>query len=184
MSPTSLRLALTVAALAPSLVACADRRAGDDSVAALSDECGDVDGDGGDTGNVPNILGSWTATMGAKQFEESCGLAGLSKGSDTPVHGAMEIKGRVPDQLYLVFDEDSGERFFGLVAPTGGATFSGVHESAEGNMHIAVGGLTYDDIYRDRTYIEGHAFIGVDLDLDGNIDCSAKGEWTAAKSGA
>lgn len=184
MIPTPLRLALAVASLAPALLACADRRGGDDTVSAVPDECGDIDGAGGDTGNVPNILGSWTATMGAKHFEESCGLAGLAKGADTPVHGAMEIKGRVPDQLYLVFDEDSGERFFGLEAATGGVTFSGLHESSDGNMHVAVGGLVYDDIYRGRTYIEGFAFIGVDIDLDGNIDCSAKGEWTAAKSGA
>ena len=184
MSPTPHRLTLAAALLAPSLFACADRRAGDDSVGELPNECGDIDGDGGDTGNVPNILGSWTATMGAKHFEETCGLAGLSKGADTVVHGAMEIKGRVPDQLYLVFDEDSGERFFGLEAATGGVTFSGVHTSNDVDMHLAVGGLVYDDLYRGRTYSEGFAFIGVDLDLDGNIDCSAKGEWTAAKSGA
>lgn len=158
----------------------------DSSVESTAEEdlCGDLDGNGGDTGDIPNILGNWTSDFGASLFESDCGIPDFNSGSDAWLDGAMEVRGSVPNQLYAVFD-DSGERFFGLVSGNGGVNFSGVHEDSQvGTMHAAFGGLAYYDVYRERTYIEGFVFLGIDTNADGNIDCSARGEWTASKSGA
>ena len=162
---------------------CTDRGAGEST--SEEDLCGDLDGSGEDTGNIPNLLGNWTSDFGASLFESNCGIAEFDAGSEAWIDGAMEVRGRVPDQLYVVFGDDSGERFFGLVSNNGGVSFSGIHEDSQiGTMYAAFGGLAYYDIYRERNYIDGFAFIGVDTDGDGNIDCSGRGEWTASKSGA
>lgn len=164
------------------LIACGDddNNGSDDSPNASV--CGDVDGP---EGEVPNILGNWTADFGASLFEEGCGIEGLSRGGDTFLDGAMEIGGRVPDTLYVTFNSlTEDDRFFGLEASTGGVAFSGTLDTEDGLMHAAFGGLAYYDDHRDRVYIEGFGYIGVDLNKDGSIDCALRGEWTAAKSGA
>ncbi|MCB9763053.1 MAG: hypothetical protein H6739_24850 [Alphaproteobacteria bacterium] len=149
-----------------------------------TDICGDIDGDGTDTGDVPNLLGNWTSDFGANLFRSDCGLEGFNAGSETFIDGAMEVRGRIPNQLYVVFGNEEDERFFGLVSNNGGVSFSGIHEDTLGTMYGAFGGLSYYDTYRNRTVMEGFAFIGVDVDGDGTIDCSGRGEWTAYKSGA
>ena len=95
----------------------------------------------------------------------------------------MVIGGRVPNNLYATFNS-SDERFFGLESANGGIVFSGVHHDALGTMYASFGGMVYHDVHRQRNYIEGFAFIGVDTNRDGSIDCSARGEWTATRSGA
>lgn len=147
------------------------------------DVCGDIDGEGGDTGDVPNVLGNWTVDFGRNLFDENCGLAGLEQGSETWLDGAMEIGGRVPNTLYATFN-NADERFFGLESANGGIVFSGVHEDALGTMYASFGGMVYYDVHRGRNYIDGFAFIGVDTNGDGSIDCTARGEWTATRSGA
>ncbi|MCB9795490.1 MAG: hypothetical protein H6741_22520 [Alphaproteobacteria bacterium] len=165
------------------LVSCGDRDTGDTNTA--DDVCGDIDGEGTDTGDVPNILGNWTADFGWNMFQSDCGIEGFNAGSDTFLDGSMEVRGRVPNSLYVVFDAvGDEERFFGLVSNGGGVSFSGVHEDNLGTMHVAFGGLAYFDTYRNRTFIDGFGFIGLDLDSDGTIDCSGRGEWRASKSGA
>lgn len=175
MSPTRLLPVCTLA-----LCACGDKESTPDS-AALA-ECGDIDGP---EGEVPNVLGNWTASFGTSMFDESCGIAGITQGPDLFLDGAMEIQGRVPDTLYVTFNGLGDEvRFFGLESASGGVTFSGEHTTADGTYHVAFGGLVYYDTYRGRNYIEGFAFLGVDLNGDGSIDCDMRGEWSAAKSGA
>lgn len=149
------------------------------------DLCGDPDGNGGDTGDIPNLLGNWTSDFGANLFSSDCGLPDFNSGSDAWLDGSMEIRGSVPDQIYALFDDNTEERYFGLVSGNGGVNFSGIHEeNGIGTMYAAFGGLAYYDVYRERDYIDGFVFIGIDTNDDGNIDCSARGEWTARKSGA
>jgi len=144
-------------------------------------ECGDLDGDGTDTGDLPDVLGSWTVTFGKWYFTDaSCGLDD-SELKDW-INGSMKIKGRAPDGLYAVFG-NSEERFYGLEASHGGVVFSGQHESAlYGTIRASVGGHTYKDVYRDRIVMEGFGFVGVDSTGDGEIDCPARGDFTALKS--
>ena len=68
--------------------------------------CSDLDGAGTDTGNLPGVLGRWTVTFGSNNFTDGCGLADFDNTSENWLNGAMEIRGRVPDALYAVFDED------------------------------------------------------------------------------
>ena len=172
------------------LVAC--RGNGDESGADSAEgsaACGDIDGpDGGDTGNVPNVLGNWTSDVGKNLFDENCGLEGFKKGSDLPFDGAMEVGGRWPDQLYATWDDPDLEdvKFWGIESSTGGVTFSGQYEDSRyGMIHVAMGGLAFDDVYRGRVYIEGYAWYGISTDDDDtSIECTARGEWTASKSGA
>lgn len=171
--------------LNPPLLLLALLGCGDDDPASDTDAlaaCGDIDGP---EGEVPNILGNWTADFGANLFDESCGLAGLSRGSDLFLDGAMEVGGRIPDTLYVTFNGLGEEvRFFGLESANGAVTFGGELDTDDGTMHVAFGGLVYYDEHRGRNYIEGFAFVGVDLNQDGSIDCDIRGEWSAAKSGA
>ncbi len=145
--------------------------------------CGDIDGDGTDTGNIPNILGLWTASFGTNNFTENCGLSGFSDSSESWLNGTMEIKGRVPDGLYAIFDDEE-ERFHGLESAHGGLVLSGTHTHAQfGTMWVSMGGLIYDDAYRGRVVIEGFGFLGLDTMGDGEIDCYARGDFEAFKSG-
>ncbi|MCP4804946.1 MAG: hypothetical protein GY913_16780 [Proteobacteria bacterium] len=171
-----------------SLTACnrGDDESGADS--APDDACGDVDGEGGDTGNVPNVLGNYTSDVGKNLFMESCGLDGFKSGSDLAFDGAMEIKGRVPDTIYAQWDDPdiNDTKFWGVVAPGGAVSFAGQYDdSRHGTIHVAMGGMAYYDEYRQRTYIEGFAWYGISTDDDPTtIECTARGEWTASKSGA
>ncbi len=145
--------------------------------------CGDLDGDGTDTGNLPGVLGRWTATFGTNNFIENCGLSDFDNESEDWLNGSMEIKGRVPDNLYAIFD-DEDERFYGLQASHGGIVISGTHtDETHGTMWTSMGGMVYFDAYRDRTVIEGFVFIGLDSVGDGEIDCFARGDFEAFKSG-
>ena len=75
----------------------------DDDTSEFS-ECGDPDGSGGDTGNVPNVLGAWTVTFGSNIYDDNaCDAPGLTSDDlSEPLGGAMYIEGRIPDQLYAV----------------------------------------------------------------------------------
>ena len=163
-----------------ALVAC---KRGDDTADSSggSDECGDVDGP---EGPVPNVLGDWTADFGKNQFDENCGFNGMTAGSHDLLDGAMEIDGRLPDQLRVTFNESPESEFWGVISPTGAVSFAGTHEHREGTMDMAFGGKAYYDQYRTRYYIEGWAWVGVDTDGDpDSYECTARGEWTASKSG-
>ncbi len=145
--------------------------------------CGDLDGTGSDTGNLPGVLGRWTVSFGTNNYTDGCGVADFDNTSEDWLLGAMEVRGRVPDALYAVFDDEE-ERFYGLQAANGGIVFSGTHEDdRHGTMWTSMGGLVYLDTYRDRTVIEGFGFIGLDTLGDGEIDCYARGDFEAFKSG-
>ena len=175
MKPYSIALCTL---LSVGMLSCGD--GGADDTGPFDPECGDLDGIGTDTGDLPNILGDWTVTVGKWYFQESCGL------SDDElkdwINGAMEVKGRVPDSLYALFGDDE-ERFYGLESGHGGVVFSGIHTSDEyGELNVSFGGHLYNDVYRDKVVIEGFAFIGIDTTGDGEIDCPARGDFEAFRS--
>jgi len=151
-----------------------------------SAECGDLDGpDGTDTGNLPDLLGSWTTVFATEWFEETCGIADLDQGTEGWISGgALHVEGRVPHELWATFTAEEDEVFWGLESSHGGVVFSGIHEHSGGTMHVAFGGLAYFDIYRDKNVIEGLAYMGMDTNDDGEIDCDARGNFTAYKSGS
>jgi hypothetical protein len=153
----------------------------DDSSSGES-ECGDPDGFGTDTGDIPNLLGSWTSTFAQNFYDDDCSTENLDSGTETWI-GAMTIDGRAPDALYMEFGTLADERYWGATDQNGGITLSGVHAHSEGALHAQFGGLVYHDKYLDRDVIDGAVFLGLDSDEDGTIDCRAKGSWKAIKSG-
>ena len=171
------------------LAACFDKHTGESGVIPddCLDVCGDVDGDGFDTGNIPNILGSWSSTFGSQVFYENCGVEDLHQTSENWINGAaMDIGGYVPDGLFAYFDGDREEEFVGIINEMGGVVFSGRHQHSAGEMHVVFGGLVYHDEWREppRDVIQGFVYMGLDVTDDGNIDCDARGGWTAIKSGS
>ena len=167
--------------LLPLLVACKDEVESGEAF-ECTEQCGDIDGEGLDTGDIPNILGNWTSSFATEWFDETCELTDLNQTSESWFMGAMRVGGYAPDGLYAVFDDDS-ERFVGAMNSWGGVMFSGRHmHKSDHEVHLSFGGLLYDDKYRGLTVIEGFAYIGVDLTDDGDIDCDARGTWKATKS--
>jgi len=147
--------------------------------------CGDPDGDGTDTGNIPDLWGNWTTRFGSEQYEDNCdGVPDLDQDSETWINAAMHVGGYVPDGLYAYFGEDEDERFHGVVSQHGGIAFSGTHARPDGHTaYVAFGGLAYFDSYRDKDVIEGFGFMTLDLNGDGTGECWVRGDFTALKSG-
>jgi hypothetical protein len=146
-----------------------------------SEECGDLDGAGTDTGNLPNVLGSWTSTLNVTDDLDGCAAENLGPGTEDWV-GAFTMDGRVPDALYIEF-LNAEERYWGAMDRNGGVTFTGEHVHSAGTLYVQLGGLVYRDQGLDRDVIDGAAFMGLDADGDKVIDCPVKGAWKAIKSG-
>lgn len=144
-------------------------------------ECGDPDGFGTDTGDVPNVLGNWTSSFAQNFYDDDCTAAGFNASSEDWI-GSFELDGRAPDALYMSFGS-TDERYWGAMDQSGGITLAGQHVHAEGTIYAQFGGLVYHDQYQDRDTIDGAGFLGLDVDGDGKIDCRAKGSWKAYKSG-
>lgn len=154
---------------------------GRDEAETGASECGDLDGPGGETGDLPTITGFWTTTFGSKSFYDDCNVSDLSESDlDWINGGVMEIKGSPPDNLAADFDED---RFYGLLNDYGGTTFAGVYSLNGFELHVSFGGLLYYNEHQERARIDGAGFMGVDLDEDGSIDCGLRGDFTAQRSG-
>ena len=153
----------------------------DDTASEEAAECGDPDGFGTDTGNLPSVLGNWTSTFAQNFYDDDCSTDNLDAGSESWI-GSFELDGRAPDALYMTFGR-TPERYWGAMDQNGGITLSGQHEHPEGTLYAQFGGLVYHEQYQDRDMIDGSAFLGLDTDGDGEIDCRAKGSWKAFKSG-
>ncbi len=148
-------------------------------------ECGDPDGDGGDTGDVPNILGKWTVTFGESVYaDNACTLAGLEQDDMTWINGNMEVKGRIPDNLYAIFDDNDEDRFYGVEDSQGGVVFTGTKVVSGHTLYVSVGGLLYEQPQVDRDELRGFGYMGVDEDgADTTIDCWIQADFRATKSG-
>jgi len=165
------------------LLLVAGCKKGNDEETGLDTECGDIDGNGGDTGDVPNVLGLWTANFGLNLFDENC--SGVDDSDIGFVNGPIEINGYVPDGLRLDFGSDSDRRLRGAISTTGGMAFAGQIEQSQGIFHFGMGGLVYEDQNMGgRNVWMGGGYVGVDVDKDGAIDCDMRGDWTVMKSGS
>ncbi len=151
-----------------------------------TESCGDVDGEGGDTGDVPNILGSWNASFASQVFDNSgCSVPGLEAADMRSfLDGAMLVDGRVPDQLFVTFN-NADERYFGVENMQGGVTFTGTKVFSGHTLYVSLGGLLYTQPQLERDEIRGYGYIGVDLDSeDAGIDCWLQGDFLAIRSGS
>lgn len=177
MRPWTLALVATLAA------GCSG--GADTSSASADGECGDLDGGGTDTGDLPNILGNWTSTFANQIDFETCGITGLKPEDMNWIDGgAFSIDGTPPSGLYAEFTQEEGERFYGIESSHGGVVFSGIHVEQGYELHVSFGGLLFSSGLTGNTEIRGHAFMGIDRDGDGAIDCGLQGDYTAFKSGS
>lgn len=167
------------------LVLLACNGGGDSATGGVAQECGDVDGDGGDTGDVPSLTGTWTtSTFAGAWWEDLCTAENFNEDSETWI-GAFYVEGEAPANLYVYFGpsgEPRTDRFWGAVDKYGGVSFSGQVDHTEGTLHAQFGGKTFVD-GNDRTNIVGSAFLGLDVDADDVLDCWGQGNWQAIKSG-
>jgi len=167
------------------VASCKDAAEDEDDGSGVSSECGDPDGDGTDTGDVPNVLGAWTVTFGSNVYDANgCSAPGLTVDDlAEPLGGAMEIGGRIPDRLVASFSGYDAE-YDGLESVLGGIVFTGITEKAGHTLYTSFGGHLYIQPRVDRDEIRGFGYIGVDIDSeDGAIDCWIQGDWKATKSG-
>jgi|GEM_PF-1414859 len=182
------RLPLVLGALV-ALTSCGKDDDGDSSAAVAgpsAEECGDIDGAGGDTGDVPNILGAWTSSFASQVYDGGgCSVPGLEANDMRSfLDGVMHVDGRVPDQLYVTFN-NTEERYFGVENFQGGVTFTGNKTFGSHDLYISLGGLLFTQPQLERDEIRGYGFIGVDLDgADGSIDCWLQGDFLAIRSGS
>ena len=169
--------------LLTSFVACGG---GEDTgpTEVIVSTCGDIDGyDGGDTGNIPNVVGNWTSAFAYSISDDDCGLP-LDPDDAFPfLNSPFEVAGAAPAGLRLEFNDKNIEWLHGIESPTGGIVFSGLGDSNYGDLHIAVSGLLYEDFGLGRPVIEGMIILAIDTDSSGTIDCTVKGDWRAIFSG-
>ena len=127
------------------------------------DICGDVDGPGGDTGDVPNVLGAWTVSFGQNEYNDGyCDVEGLEQSDWSWINGYMDIGGRIPDMLVATFDGVEDEQYWGLENHLGGIVFTGVKEKSGHVLYVSVGGHLYEQPAVDRDEIRGFGYVGVD----------------------
>lgn len=156
------------------------------AVGGTDPACGDVDGPGGDTGDVPSVIGTWTSTFGNGWYEDNCSADNFDATSESWI-GAFWVEGAAPTNLYVYFGPEGDprtERFWGAVDPQGGFTFSGTQEHSAGTIHASFFGKVWaDPNNQGRVTISGAAFLGLDVDDDDVVDCYARGAWQAYQSG-
>ncbi len=172
-------LAFVALPLVGSLAGCTGRNADDTSSGSA---CGDPDGFGTDTGDIPAVLGNWTSTWAQLYFDDGCSTENLDRDTEGWI-GSLEMDGRAPDALYMRFGTAPDDRFWGAMDLNGGITLSGTHTHTEGTLYAQFGGLVYHDQYLDRDVIDGSGILGLDTDADKAIDCVVKASWKAIKSG-
>ncbi len=151
-----------------------------DDSAAGSEACGDPDGGGTDTGNIPNVAGSWTSTF-PLYWDDNCTATGFDETTETWV-GSFTIEGAYPNYR-AAFNNLPDDAFELALDARGGLTMTGQLEREPGTLYAQFGGLVYRDT-TDRDGIDGSAFFGLDVSpADQQIDCYARASWSANKSG-
>jgi len=151
----------------------------EDSGAALDDSCGDLDGGGGDTGDMPSLHGDWNMSFGDDLWWDDCDIANFGQGTEGWLDDPFSITGQVPAQFHATLDGDS---YPGLQEPGGGVIFTGTRIDKDlGAVTVSFGGHPYSDAYRDVQVIEGFGFLGIDQDQDGVQDCEVRADFEARK---
>lgn len=157
-----------------------DGESGDDAVS-----CGDIDGPGTDSGDLPDVLANWSVTYASDYYDSICSAPSLDRDSEGWLN-SFYILGRAPDALYVYFGTqgaEESERFIGAMDPYGGITITGRYAHTAGTLHAQFGGLLYHDPNLDRDVIQGASTFGLDADGDDGIDCLIRASWTAYKAG-
>ncbi|MFK7931374.1 MAG: hypothetical protein AB8H79_24550, partial [Myxococcota bacterium] len=133
-----------IRALALSLLfvgACA----GDDETDPNSVDCGDVDGNGGDTGDVPPLLGDWTTSFGQAFLDGTC------DGTDVPtapldfLNQPALLDGSVPNAVLLPFADNQDYTLRGSTGKDGAIAMSGSVVAGGVTLYTAIGGMVYED---------------------------------------
>ncbi len=144
---------------------------------------GDIDGLGTDTGNIPQLFASWTTTFGSRSFYDECEIEGLGRNDFTWLNGgAMQIGGRL-DNVEVSLASAPDATLFATMSSQGAVTISGLHTYRGHVLHIALGGLLFDNLQLNLIELEGHGYIGIDVNDDGYIDCGIMGDFNAKASG-
>ena len=143
---------------------------------------GDIDGLGTDTGDLPQLYGNWTTTFGSRSFHDECNIEGLDRPDfDWLNPGAMEIGGRI-DDVEVTFAGAPDADLKATMSSFGGVTISGRYTFRGEELHIAMGGLLFENSQLSITELEGHAYMGIDVNGDGSIDCGIMGDFNARQS--
>ena len=143
---------------------------------------GDLDGLGADTGDLPNLYGAWTTTFGSRSYYDECEIEGLNRNSfDWLNGGAMEIGGRV-DNVRATLASATDADLHVVMSNQGGVTISGTYIFRGQELHIALGGLLFENAQLGVSEIEGHGYMGIDTNGDGSIDCGIMGDFNAKSS--
>jgi hypothetical protein len=167
-----------IAALSILFVACS----GDDSTDPSA--CGDLDGPGDDSGDLPDIRGTWSSIFGTGIFQENCAITGMKQNDMDWINGSsFTVEGRVPDTLLATFISEPDEEFWGVMNDRGGVVFTGIHMHEGYAMDVTFGGLLYESHDLDRVRIEGSVYMGVDGSGDGYLDCNLNGDFIGNQSG-
>ena len=162
-------------------VLCAACNGGDSS----DGSCGDLDGPGTDSGDIPGIRGSWGSSFGTGIFEQDCDIGGMKQDDMDWINGgSFKVEGRVPELMLAEFEGEDGEEFWGVMNDHGGVIFTGIHHHEGYAMDVSFGGLLYHSHDLDRTRIEGFVWMGVDKSGDGYIDCHLSGDFIGNQSGS
>jgi hypothetical protein len=160
------------------LFACAGNK-GDTANCAVS---ADIDGIGSDTGNLPDLFGNYTTTFGTRSFYDECNVEDISRLElDWINGGAMNIGGRLDDvDVSLASAPDAD--LTAIMSEHGSVAISGRFVYRGQELHIALGGLLFENTQLDRIEIEGHGFLGMDTNDDGSINCGILGDFNAKRS--
>jgi hypothetical protein len=143
---------------------------------------GDLDGLGADTGNLPSVYGAWTTTFGSRSYYDECEIEGLNRNAFDWINGgAMEIGGRV-DNVRATLASATDADLHVVMSNQGGVTISGTYTFRGQELHIALGGLLFENAQLGVSEIEGHGYMGIDTNGDGSIDCGIMGDFNAKSS--
>lgn len=143
---------------------------------------GDIDGIGTDTGDLPDLFGNYTTTFGTRSFYDECSVEGISQNELEWINGgAMSIGGRL-DDVDVTLNSAPEADLTAVMSEHGAVTISGHYTYRGHELHVALGGLLYENSQLDRIEIEGHGFLGIDTNDDGSIDCGVMGDFNAKRS--
>ena len=173
-----------LAALCAS-ISCKEAAEDEDDGSDASSECGDPDGDGGDTGDVPNVLGAWTVTFGSNIYDaNACSAPGLTVDDlAEPLGGAMEIGGRIPDQLVATFSGYDAE-YDGLESVLGGIVFTGITQKAGHTLYAKLAVMcTSSPVWTGMRSAASGTSAWTSMARTVPSTAGSRGDWKATKSG-
>ena len=86
------------------------------------------------------------------------------------------------DDVEVIFAGAPDADLKATMSSFGGVTISGRYTFRGEELHIAMGGLLFENSQLSITELEGHAYMGIDVNGDGSIDCGIMGDFNAKKS--